>query len=58
MLSQPPQDDNKREADFTVMKYSPGSDIHGKWFDKGAMVYLMEYTYGYVCEAGQQLYNI
>ena len=52
MLTQPPQDDNKREADFTVMQYSPGSDVHGKWFDKGAMVYLMEYTYGYVCEAG------
>lgn len=44
---------NRREADFVVMNYSPTSPDHGAWFDQGAMVYLDEYKYSFVCESGE-----
>ena len=42
----------RKEADFVIIKHSPASPDHGSWWDQGAMVYLMEYKYSFVCESG------
>ena len=51
-----PQDGSRDVADFVTMLYEPQSENHGSWADQGAMVYLMEYKYAYVCESGECKY--